>query len=83
LPCYFTCDFLKDINESYHGKIPEIETPDIKDNFDFEPGDNSLYGIMNVTYDNYLFKVFVKETNASKINIKIYNLQGEMLLDKV
>ncbi|MFH1052623.1 MAG: T9SS type A sorting domain-containing protein [bacterium] len=82
LPCYFTCDFLKDIQEINQGNIPEIATPETEEENDFQQKGNSVFGILYDYYDNNILKIYVKETNGSNIDIKIYNLQGELLFAK-
>ena len=82
LPCYFACDFLKDINESYQGKIPELPNPEQKGIIDYEPRVPSLYGMLNVTNDNEYLKVLINKSNGTVVTINVYNLIGELIQSK-
>ena len=47
--------------------------------FDFKPKQGDLYFELKVVNNESLLKVIIDESNASNINIEIYNLNGEIM----
>jgi hypothetical protein len=78
--CEYTCDMLQ-FDDPLLPKVP-IEINEKVDESEFEKSAEDVFVDLKVVYSNSLMKLYIDDTNASNLNIRLYNLEGNEMINE-